>query len=294
MLTKILKTILIILLILFPVLGGILVLSSHTPYTEGNSMANFVLIYAAFAFVAVFVLIWITRKYQHLFVQPVLPGVILFGVGLVMMGIAGLAAPPDLTIKMLDHPEREHFRYIVLFVGAVLFGFYFLQVWSKNSLQLSTTFKGLLLVMTSLIMIEMIWEFSHHYHYPEGLKAWVDAGNQAEDFNKHYDDSKSMILGAIGRILVYTLMVWLSIRLYKIRRIRIWSPILTAVLCAFGIISAVTYFTYAVVDMEVPKSVEFLFLFFIPGLPFLILYWIGVALLTKSNATSGPATTSLT
>jgi hypothetical protein len=35
--------------------------------------------------------------------------------------------------------------------------------------------------------------------------------------------------------------------------------------------------------MEIPKELGFLMLFFIPGLPFLIMYWIGVALLTKTS-----------
>jgi hypothetical protein len=33
--------------------------------------------------------------------------------------------------------------------------------------------------------------------------------------------------------------------------------------------------------MNIPKGFEILFLFFIPGMPFLLMYWLGVAILTK-------------
>ena len=78
-------------------------------------------------------------------------------------------------------------------------------------------------------------------------------------------------------------MLLLSIRLYKIKRIGIWNPIIITFLCILGIISSIAFFLYGAYNIEIPKALGFLMLFFIPGLPFLIMYWIGVALLTKSN-----------
>ena len=277
-----LKILGIILLILFPFLGGAL-LSKHTPYTEGNSMTSFVVIYSVFVLVVVSGLIFITNKYKQSFVQPVLPGILLFVLGCVMMGIAGLAVAPDLSIKMLEHPEREHFRYILLLSGALFFGLYFVQLLTKKALQLNSIFKWGMIIIFALTMIELIWEFSHHYLYPEALKEWVDKGNRAEDFNKNYDDWRSITTGAIGRFLVYILMLWLSLRLYRLRRVSIWNPILTSFLCFLGIISAIAFFLYGAYNIEIPKELGFLMLFFIPGIPFLIMYWIGIALLTKTN-----------
>jgi hypothetical protein len=282
LLKKILKTLGIILLILFPFLGGAL-LSKHTPYIEGNSMTSFVVIYSVFVLVLVSALIFITNKYKQAFVQPVLSGMLLFVLGCVMMGIVGFSVAPDLSIKMLEHPEREHFRYILFFIGALFFGLYFVQLLTTNALQLNSTFKWVMIIIFALTMTELIWEFSYHYLYPEGLKEWVDKGNKAEDFNKHYDDWRSITTGAIGRFLIYILMLWLSLRLYKIRRISIWNPILNTFLCSLGIISSIAFFLYAVYNIEIPKELGFLMLFFIPGLPFLIMYWIGVALLSKTN-----------
>ncbi len=281
-LKKVLKTLGIILLILFPFLGGAL-LSKHSPYTDGNSMTNFAIIYSLFVLCSALVLLYLTNKFKRFLVQPVLPGILLFFVGCVMMGIAGLAAPPDLTIKMLEHPEREHCRYIVLFIGAIFFGLYFINLFIHNSLQLKNTFKWIMIAIFTLAMVELLWEFSHHYLYPEGLKEWVDNGNKAEDFNKAYDDWKMITTGAIGRFFIYILMLWLSLRLYKIRRIAIWNPIINTFLCLLGIFSSIAFFLYGAYNIEIPKELGFFMLFTIPGLPFLIMYWIGVALLTKTN-----------
>ncbi len=281
-LKKILKTLLVILLILLPLLGGAL-LSRYSPYTDGNGMKNFVFVYSLFVIAVASILFYLTNKFRQTLVQPVLPGILLFFVGCVMIGIAGLAAAPDLTIKMLEYPEREHCRYILLFIGAIFFGLYFINLFINNSLQLRGTFKWIMIGIFALAMVELLWEFTHHYRYPEGLKEWIAKGNKAEEFNKNYDDWKMITTGAIGRFFIYILMLLLSLRLYKIRRIAIWNPLLNTLLCILGIISSIAFFLYGAYNIETPKELGFLMLFFIPGLPFLIIYWIGVALLTKTN-----------
>ena len=210
-LKKILKTLGVILLILFPFLGGAL-LSRYSPYTEGNSMTDFVIMYLLFVLVIASVLFYITKRCKQSLVQPVLPGVLLFFVGCVMMGIAGLAAAPDLTIKMLEHPEREHGRYILFFIGAIFFALYFINLFINNSLQLNSSFKWIMIGLFALSMAELLWEFSHHYLYSEKLREWVDKGNNAADFNKAYDDWKLITTGAIRRFFIYILMLLLSIK----------------------------------------------------------------------------------
>lgn len=281
-LKKVLKSLVIILLILFPFLGGAL-LSKHSPYTDGNSMTNYTIMNLLFVVCSALVLFYLTTKFKRFLVQPVLPGILLFFLGCVMTGIAGLAVPPDLTIKMLEHPEREHFRYIVLLIGAIFFGLYFINLFIHNSLQLKNTFKWIMMAIFTLVMVELLWELSHHYLYPEGLKEWVDHGHKAEDFNKAYDNWKFITAGAIGRFFFYILMLWLSLRLYKIRRIALWNPIMITFLCLLGIFSSIVFFLTGAYNIEVPKELGFFMLFIIPGLPFLIMYWIGVALLTKTN-----------
>ncbi len=280
MLSKIMRVLVTTFLILFPFLGGALI-GKHTPYIEGNSMMGFIAIYVSLILLAASILLYITLSFRQSFVQPTRPAVILFFIGCVMLGIAGLAAPPDLSIKMLEHPEREHCRYIILFTGAILFCLYFLDLFINDRLRLKGAQKWIAVILFSVAMIEMIWEFSHHYSYPEGLKAWVGKGNKAEDFGKNFDDWKAITAGAIGRFAIFLLIIWLSVKLYKLRRAHIWNPILNSVFCTLGIASAITMFLFFNYQIQTPKAVGFLFIFFIPGIPFILIYWIGVALLTK-------------
>ena len=124
--------------------------------------------------------------------------------------------------------------------------------------------------------------FHHHYYYPESLKVWVENGNKAEDFSKNYDNNIVGTIGAIGRLTIYTIILWLSIGLYKIRKVNLWNPILTSFFCVLGIISSVLMFLFFNSGIETPKELGFSIIFFIPGIPFLILYWIGVALMTRN------------
>ncbi len=280
---KIIRTLLTLLLIFFPFWGSFF-LGKHTPYTEGNSLANFIMVYALTIAIAIGLLLFCTYRFKTSFVQPVVPGIILFLMGCVMLGIAGLMAPPDLSIKMLDHPEREHFRYILLFIGLLFFALFFLRLFLRDSLSMTLAQKRLMIALAVVTVVEMIWEFYHHYHYPEGLQKWVAEGNSVDDFGKNYDDWKVGSIGSIGRIVIYTLMLWLSVKLYKLKRINIWNPIMSAVFCILGLISAIVMFLYFMFDIEAPKELGFLIIFFIPGIPFLLMYWIGVALLMKRPA----------
>lgn len=275
------KTVITLILLLFPFLGGILI-SRFSPYNEGNSIVNYIFVYSIATIIIASVLFYTTSRFRNAFVQPVLPGIILFFLGIVMMGIVGLSAPPDLSIKMLEHPEREHLRYIILYLGAFLFGLFFINLLIKNLLNLKTYTKWIMIGLFIISFIELLWEFHHHYYYPESLKVWVENGNKAEDFSKNYDNNIVGTIGAIGRLTIYTIILWLSIGLYKIRKVNLWNPILTSFFCVLGIISSVLMFLFFNSGIETPKELGFSIIFFIPGIPFLILYWIGVALMTRN------------
>lgn len=151
--------------------------------------------------------------------------------------------------------------------------------------KLTTHKKRIATLIVFIIVVEMIWEFTHHYLYPEKLQQWVDAGKKVEDFSKHYDDAATGTIGAFGRLLMYAIILWLSIQLYKLKRTNIWNPILLTFLCGLGILSSIVFILYFLFGIETPKPLGFLLLFFIPGLPFLLLYWMGVGLLTKQPKT---------
>jgi hypothetical protein len=274
---QILRTLLVVFLVLFPFLAGDLI-GKFTPYKAGNSMAAYVAILSMVSLAIGLILFSIIQRYGPSFNKPVSGGVLLFLICTVIVGITGLAAPPDLSVAMLQHPEREHFRYILLFGGALLFGLYFVLQLKVNTFEIKNPLKWIMTGLFVIALAEMIWEFSHHYLYPEGLKKWTDEGRKADDFVNAYDNFTIITIGVIGRFAQFTIIMWLAIRLYQLRKIKIWSPILTCLIGLMGIISATVIL---VTEMHLPKGYEFLFLFFIPGIPFILLYWMGVALLTK-------------
>lgn len=227
----------------------------------------------------IFIVFVVSKYYTQSFGSLLVGGLLLFLLACPIIGIIGLAAAPDLSIKMLEHPEREHLRYIFLFMAAILFGVFCLYLLKKNSLETRETIaRSIIALVFILAFVEFIWEFTHHYLYPEALKDWIDHGKKVEEFGKTYDNITIINIGVLGRLIQFSLIIWLSIRLFNLRHVKIWSPILTTVFGLVGLASAIVIY---VTEMNIPKGFEILFLFFIPGIPFLLLYWLGVGLLTQ-------------
>ncbi len=271
---KILKNLTALILVLLPFLLGAL-LGNHSPYIETNSFKTYLLIWTGMSIVIASTIFLILRYFQLNRI-----GVLLFLLICPIVGIIGLAAPPDLSIKILEHPEREHLRYVFLFIAALLFGVFTVFLFKGNVVKIKHPGRWIILLLFTLAFAEFLWEFTHHYLYPEGLKDWITEGKKAEEFGKNYDNFNIIRIGVIGRYIQFISIIWLSLHLYKSRQTKIWSPILVIILGLLGIISAtVIYFT----QMNIPKGFEFLFLFFIPGIPFLSLYWLGAALLTNDK-----------
>jgi hypothetical protein len=272
---KILLILTTLLLVILPFLVGIAI-SKYSPYVDANSFKTYLIIWTAILMAFIFIVFVVSKYCTQSFGSLLVGGLLLFLLACPIIGIIGLAAPPDLSIKMLEHPEREHLRYIFLFLAAILFGVFALYLLSRNSLETKTTIaRSIITLVFILALVEFIWEFTHHYLYPEALKDWIDHGKKVEEFGKTYDN---ITIGVFGRLIQFSLIIWLSIQLYHLRHIKIWSPILTILLGLVGLASAIVVY---VTEMNIPKGFEILFLFFIPGMPFLLLYWLGVALLTQ-------------
>ena len=279
MIKKILSILTTFILVILPFLVGI-PLSKHSPYVEGNSFKTYVIIWVVVSIAFATITIAVFKYRTKLGNRFIIDGLLLFLLLCPIAGIIGLAAPPDLSLKMLEHPEREHLRYIFLFIAAILFGAYSLFLLKGNSLKVNNLTKRIITVAVVLAIAEFIWEFTHHYLYPEAMNDWIEKGNSAEEFSKNYDNITIINIGVWGRLLQFSLIIWLSIHLYKLRLIKIWSPIINVIFSLLGIVAAIVIY---VTHMNLPKGFEFLFLFFIPGIPFLILYWLGIGLLTQSQ-----------
>jgi MFS family permease len=266
-----------LILVILPFLVGNAI-SKYSPYIETNSFMTYVIIWAVISIAFTLIVAVLLKYSSQSFGSILVGGPSLFLLLCPIVGIIGLAAAPDLSLIMLQHPEREHLRYIFLFIAAILFGIFFIFLLKSDSSKIGKTTRWIMTVVFILAFAEFIWEFTHHYLYPEALKEWISQGRNAEEFGKNYDNINIINIGVFGRLIQFALIIWVSLHLYKLQQIKIWSPIITITLSLVGIVSAtVIYITH----MNIPKGFEILFLFFIPGIPFLLLYWLGVALLTK-------------
>jgi len=282
---KIQLTLTSLILIVLPFLIGNSI-GKYSPYVERNSFLTYVIIWAlisvALAAMAFLLLQYAAQSFESIFIG----GAFLFLLACPIVGIIGLVSAPDLSLKMLEHPEREHLRYLYLFLATLLFGIFTLFLYRSNFLKLDRLTSWVTTLVFILAFAEFIWEFTHHYFYPEALKDWVDQGKKAELFGKNYDNINIVDIGVFGRLIQYSLIIWLSTHLYQFRQINIWGTILTVVLSLLGIVSATVIY---ITEMNVPKGFELLFLFFIPGIPFLLLYWLGVGILTRFGKSESPS-----
>ena len=274
---KILITLTVLILIILPFLIS-LAISRNSPYVETNSFQTYVIICTVISIAIISMVLLVLKYYPKPYEGSLIGGVLLFIILCPLIGIFGLATAPDLSVKMLEHTEREHLRYIFLFIAAMLFGAAILILLRSNSLQIKKITEWVMTLILLVSFAEFIWEFYHHYLFPEGLKEWVGKGKNAEEFSKNYDNTTILNIGVIGRYFQFILITWLSFHLYKLRQIKIWCPIINTIFSIFGVVSATLVY---VTGFPFPKGFEFLLLFFIPGIPFFLLYWLGVALLTK-------------
>lgn len=277
MIKKIVSTLTVFLLIILPFLVGN-PLTKFSPYVEANSFNTYVLIWTVLSIACTVIAVAVLKYYTKSLHSLSVAGLLLFLLLCPIAGIIGLASAPDLSLKLLEHPEREHLRYIFLFIAAILFGIVSVVLLRSDSLKIKNLTGWIITCFFILAFAEFIWEFSHHYLYPEAMKEWIDQGQKPETFGKYYDNGTIITIGAIGRLIQFSLIIWLSLHFYKLRSVKIWSPILTILFGVTGIASAI--FNY-LTQMQLPKGAEILMLFFIPGIPFLLLYWLGVGLLTK-------------
>ncbi len=273
---KILKTIGVILLLLLPFLGGVAI-AGHSPYIAGNSPAKFLLLCGVHILLSVFLMIYLSNLQKDR--SLLWSGRFFFLAGSTFVVVAGLGAPPDTSLEMLKHPEREHYRYAFLLLCTFLFiagAFATLSYyWAK-----SPKWNRFLLIPLLLGFGELVWQLAYHYQYPEALANWINNGNKPEDFIKNYDTLNIILNAAASKFLQYCSVAWIAIILAKTRKIQWWLCIIICMFCLFGLLSAsVILYT----RFNLPPSLGILMIFFIPAIPLVLAYWIGVGILTKSK-----------
>ena len=273
----ILITLTVLVLIILPFLMAIAI-SKYSPYVETNSFQNYVIITTVVSFAIIAIVLLLIKYLHQSFKKNLIGGILLFLLLYPLVGVYGLASAPDLSLTMLEHPEREHLRYILLFIALILFVGYVLFLLRSNFLKVKTSTGWIMTVIFIFAFTEYSWEFAHHYLYPEALKEWISQGKNANEFDKNYDNFNTLTIGVIGRYFQFASVIWLSLYLYRLQQIKIWCPILNVIFSILGIVSATLVY---ITGFPFPKGFEFLMIFFIPGISFFLLYWLGVALLTQ-------------
>ena len=110
------------------------------------------------------------------------------------------------------------------------------------------------MALIATVVFLNLFEFIHHYHYPEALKEWINQGKSVEEFTKNYDNATILQLQPL-RYLQYLLIIWLSLLLYKLKQIKIWNPIVMTIFGLMGFVSATVIY---VTQFNIPKGFEIL------------------------------------
>lgn len=277
---KILSFVISVILIIAPILGVQILLQKFSSVTSQN-LTSYILACVIYALASSIILYFVLNK--NLPKALLLGGAFLFLGGAIATAAIALREP-DMSPTVLQNTTRDHFRYLILFLLAVITCYAFFKILKPLWNDLPNIHKWILPIFI-LATIGFFYEFIHQYFYSDNLKNWIDTGKNAADFNSIYFDNFNTKTFGLGRVFQYLSIGWLGLILVRLNKIKKWSMVIFALLCTIGLFVGfrlVTIDATLVTKGEAfPKGWEILNLFVLPAAPFLILYWTSIALLTK-------------
>lgn len=277
---KILSFVISVILIIAPILGVQILLQKFSSVTSQN-LTSYILACVIYALASSIILYFVLNK--NLPKALLLGGEFLFLGGAIATAAIALREP-DMSPTVLQNTTRDHFRYLILFLLAVINCYAFFKILKPLWNDLPNIHKWILPIFI-LATIGFFYEFIHQYFYSDNLKNWIDTGKNAADFNSIYFDNFNTKTFGLGRVFQYLSIGWLGLILVRLNKIKKWSMVIFALLCTIGLFVGfrlVTIDATLVTKGEAfPKGWEILNLFVLPAAPFLILYWTSIALLTK-------------
>ncbi len=277
MIKKILHVIVIIFLLPLPFIGSGDILKKFSPYFNENGLGLYIALSIACGLVSAIAAYYVSNK---ALAKPLLSaGALLFVIGISMTSVAGLGAAPDFSPTMLQHPEREHYRYVLLFLNALLFAVSFFII-IRNSWSTAAQWHRWIVLLFIPAFAEFLWEFPHHFFLGTHLQQWINQGKNAADFMVNYTPESALRICGIARVFEYLVVVWLALILFKTGFLKKWVLIVLTVFCAVGCFTGIAV---AVLGYASFTKLQILMLFFIPAGPFVLLYWTGLALLSKKQ-----------
>ena len=279
---KILSFVISVILIIAPILGVQILLQKFSSVTSQN-LTSYILACVIYALASSIILYFVLNK--NLPKALLLGGAFLFLGGAIATAAIALREP-DMSPTVLQNTTRDHFRYLILFLLAVITCYAFFKILKPLWNDLPNIHKWILPIFI-LATIGFFYEFIHQYFYSDNLKNWIDTGKNAADFNSIYFDNFNTKTFGLGRVFQYLSIGWLGLILVRLNKIKKWSMVIFALLCTIGLFVGcrlVTIDATLVTKGEAfPKGWEILNLFVLPAAPFLILYWTSIALLTKQT-----------
>lgn len=273
---KVIKGLVMTALTIFPIFGAINFFIPYSPYTSEDGFGQYIILSGAYLLISVAIMVFIANKSLP---RPFLiAGFLLFLIGATMTSVIGLGAAPDFTVAGLEHPEREHYRYISLLLNAALAAIAIFLILRHFWPDLTQRHRWILLFLIPAFG-ELFWEFSHHYFLLDNLQHWIIEGKNAADFEASYSPPSFLRLGmGFFRCLTFIGIAWLALILARAKKIRQWVFIVLAVFCVLGFVGGI--FIVSLGAAAFPK-IGILNLLLIPAGPCLLMYYVGLGILGR-------------
>lgn len=199
-------------------------------------------------------------------------GWLLFAMGLTTLVPLHLG-PPREDAGLLTAAGIEQFRYGALMVAVLLL----LRAGLKVISPPDTTLSKIILGMLCLMALLNLWDNYSSFRFSSGLKDWVAAGKNAEDFFPQFDFH--MPWRTLARASLYVAAIALSFALFRQSAIRKWQFAVISIFSLTGIVFCVLCLLSA--------FEEYYFPFMVPAIALAPAYWLGIALLTNKQKIQG-------
>jgi len=186
--------------------------------------------------------------------------------------------PPREDAGLLTASGIEQFRYGALIVAVLLL----LMAGLKVVAPPRTTPSKIILAVLCLTALLNLWDNYSSLRFSSGLKDWLAAGKNADDFFPQFDFH--MTWRALARASLYAAAIALSFALFRQSAIRKWQFVILNIFCLTGIVFCVLCLLSAFEDYYFP--------FMVPAIALAPAYWLGIALLTNKQKSGSAFTNS--
>lgn len=180
-----------------------------------------------------------------------------------------MIGPPEESPKLLERIAEEHFRYGLLLLSVLAFIIAFTIILRKYWKNLSLVNKLILVPAVSCFVL-LIWDNATSYNFSTELMDWKAEGRDISTFFPNYN--YHTFWRTLGRSLIYILIPWLSLILFREARIKKAQMVF---LMLFSLVGVVFFLLTNFIGMQ------FYFPLMVPAVALAPAYWLGLMLLSE-------------